>query len=287
MIQDEAYGGDWSSTLLRTSDRDLQVWLEFAQRCADAADEIALASFRQELAVSAKADGSYVTEADLRIEEMLRDRIAGRFPDHRVTGEEFGADRVDDAVRWYLDPIDGTHNFMRGIPLFGTLIAVECDQELQLGILSAPALGQRWFAARGLGAWAVGGVTGSSPRRISVSAIDSIHRAQILFRSVNDMHASRVSIGYDLLLRDVWRGRGFGDCWGYALVADGAAEAMMEQNLGPWDLAAPWVLIEEAGGRITDFEGRRSLEAGESLATNGVLHGEIVERLHRDVTEDP
>jgi histidinol-phosphatase len=112
-----------------------------------------------------------------------------------------------------------------------------------------------------------------------VSVIDRVGDAQVLFRSVNDMHDSRVAAGYDRLIREAWRERGFGDFWGYALVADGAAEAMMEQNLGPWDLAAPTVVVEEAGGAVTDFEGRRSMAAGEGLATNGAIHRAIIERL--------
>jgi histidinol-phosphatase len=108
--------------------------------------------------------------------------------------------------------------------------------------------------------------------------------AQVLFRSVTDMHASQVADGFDALLPTVWRERGFGDFWGYALVADGAAEAMMERDLGPWDLAAPWIIVEEAGGRITDFDGRRSFAAGEGLATNGVLHEVLLDRLHGRTT---
>ena len=106
--------------------------------------------------------------------------------------------------------------------------------------------------------------------------------AQILFRSVTDMRASRVAGGFDALLGAVWRERGFGDFWGYTLIADGAAEGMMERDLGPWDLAAPWVIVEEAGGRITDFDGRRSLERGEGFATNGLLHDRILAELHAD-----
>jgi histidinol-phosphatase len=112
-----------------------------------------------------------------------------------------------------------------------------------------------------------------------VSERADLSTAQILFRSVSDMHASRVAAGFDALLPTVWRERGFGDFWGYALVAEGAAEAMMEADLGAWDLAAPWIVVEEAGGRITDFDGRRSFEAGEGLATNGVLHEVLLDRL--------
>lgn len=236
-------------------------------------------SFGHEVEVSAKPDGSFVTAADRAIEQLVRARIADRFPGHGAHGEEFGLENEAAEVRWYIDPIDGTHNFMRGIPLFGFLLAVERDGELQAGVMSAPALGQRWYAARGSGAWSVSAASQAAPKRLRVSAIDRVTNAQILFRSVNDMHDSRVAAGYDRLIREVWRERGFGDFWGYALVAGGAAEAMMEQKLGPWDLAAPWVVVEEAGGAVTDFEGRRSMAAGEGLASNGIIHETILARL--------
>ncbi len=273
------HGPAWSASLRRGSEDELRQWLDFALACADLADPLAMESFGQHLEVTAKPDGSFVTAADRAIEELVRARIADQFPGHGVHGEEFGLENDAAGVRWYIDPIDGTHNFMRGIPLFGFLLAVERDGELQAGVMSAPALGQRWYAARGRGAWTVSRMSGATPKRLKVSAVDKVADAQILFRSVNDMHDSRVAAGYDRLIREVWRERGFGDFWGYALVAGGAAEAMMEQRLGPWDLAAPWVVVEEAGGVVTDFEGRRSLAAGEGLASNGTIHDAILDRL--------
>jgi histidinol-phosphatase len=273
------HGSAWSASLRRGSEAELREWLDFALACADAADPLALRSFGHEQEITAKPDGSFVTATDRAIEELVRGRIADRFPDHGAHGEEFGLENDAADVRWYIDPIDGTHNYMRGIPLFGFLLGVERDGELQVGVMSAPALGQRWYAARGLGAWSVSHSPNAVPRRLKVSAIGMVADAQILFRSVNDMHDSRVAAGYDRLIREVWRERGFGDFWGYALVAGGAAEAMMEQRLGPWDLAAPWVVVEEAGGVVTDFEGRRSMAAGEALASNGTIHKAILDRL--------
>jgi histidinol-phosphatase len=273
------FGTAWSASLRRGSEAELQQWLDFALVCADAADPVAMSAFRHELDIAQKADGSLVTATDRAIEELVRGRIADRFPGHGAHGEEFGLENEAADTRWYVDPIDGTHNFVRGIPLFGFLLAVERDGELQAGVMSAPALGQRWYAARGMGAWSIGPAPEAVPRRLKVSAIAQVGDAQVLFRSVNDMHDSRVAAGYDRLIREAWRERGFGDFWGYALVADGAAEAMMEQNLGPWDLAAPTVVVEEAGGSVTDFEGRRSMAAGEGLATNGAIHTAILHRL--------
>jgi len=272
------HGSGWSAGFRRAEPSTIATWLNFAMDCCDLADRLALASFRTALQVHAKADGSFVTEADQAIEQAIRARLADRFPDHGVVGEEYGATSSAAATRWLLDPIDGTHNFMRGIPLFGTLLAVERDGEIQAGVISAPALGQRWWASRGKGAWTEGG-PGRTRRRLGVSSVPSIGTSQLLYRAVTDMHASRVADGFDALLPMVWRERGFGDFWGYTLVADGAAEAMVERDLGPWDVAAPSIVIEESGGRISDFDGRRSFDRGESLATNGVLHEAFLDRL--------
>lgn len=271
-------GSDWSAGLRRASEEELDAWLGAAHGWADVADRLALAAFRSELRIDAKDDGSFVTDADRAIEAGIRASIADRFPGDGIVGEELGSDHAGSATRWYLDPIDGTHNFMRGVPLFGTLIAVERDGEIQVGLISAPALGQRWWASRGRGAWTEGGA-GGQRRRLSVSTRSRLDRSQILFRAVTDMRASRVAAGFESLLSAVWRERGFGDFWGYTLLADGAAEAMMERDLRPWDLAAPWILIEEAGGRITDFDGERSFARGEALATNGVLHDTVLDLL--------
>ena len=273
-----AEGADWSASRRRADDAEVADWLRFCHETCDAADRIALDAFRTELLVERKADGSFVTAADREVERAIRDRITARYPGHGLIGEEFGESEAGaGGERWYIDPIDGTHNFLRGAPLFGTLLAVERDGEIQVGMMSAPALGQRWYAWRGGGAWVTGGPANpSEPRRLQVSSVDGLERSQILFRSIRDMEASRVATGFDRLIHRAWRERGFGDFWGYTLVADGVAEASLEQDLYPWDLAAPWILVEDAGGRITDFDGRRSLERGEGLASNGVLHETIL-----------
>ncbi len=278
-MEDVRAGGPaWSAERRRGSPAELAEWLAFALDVCDATDPIALHAFRTELTVDRKADGSYVTDADRRVETIVRGRIADRYPEHGLVGEEYGeAEAGAGGERWYIDPIDGTHNFMRGLPHFATLLAVERDGEVQVGVISAPALGQRWYATRGGGAWVVGGPANPpGPRRLRGSTVDALGRAQVLYRSLGDMNASRVAGGFQRLVRAVWRERGFGDFWGYTLVADGVAEAMIEQDLHPWDLAAPWVLVEEAGGRITDFDGRRSFERGEGFATNGRLHDAVL-----------
>jgi histidinol-phosphatase len=278
-----AAGTEWSAGRRRGTPAELDAWLAFALELVDTTDPIALDAFRSDLDVERKRDGSFVTAADRAVETVLRSRITERYPGHGLVGEEYGESDAPAAERWYLDPIDGTHNFMRGLPLFATLIAMERDGEIQVGVISAPALGIRWYATRGGGAWAVGGPTNAGgPRRLHVSDVTELSSAQILFRSISDMNASRVAAGFPRLVEAVWRERGFGDFWGYTHVADGVAEAMMEQDLYAWDLAAPWILVEEAGGRITDFDGRRSLERGEGFATNGRLHDAVLERLRGD-----
>jgi histidinol-phosphatase len=271
------YGTEWSASLRRGTDAELRGWLEVAVAACDEADEIARRHFRRDLQITTKPDRSFVTQADTAIEERIRARLLDAFPDHGLVGEEFGTEAGDAAVRWYIDPIDGTHNYIRGVPLFGTLLAVERDGELQAAVMSAPALDERWWAHRGGGAWARN--RGEAPRRIHVSGVTALADAQILYGSGRDIADSGKAPGFERLLRDVWRERGFGDFWGYALLAEGAAEAMVEVELSPWDAAAPAIVIEEAGGRVTDLEGQRRIDSGTFLTTNGQLHDVIRERL--------
>jgi histidinol-phosphatase len=289
------YGSEWSAGLRRGTDAELRGWVDAALGWSDATDVIALQHFRRDLEVVRKPDRTFVTEADTAVERLIRERIADAFPGHGVLGEEYGADAGDASVRWYVDPIDGTHNFMRGVPLFATLLAVERDGELQAAVISAPALGGRWFGWRGGGAWATdpartGATAGKSgaaaatsaatpPRRLAVSRISSLADSQVLYAGIVDLEASGRAPGFRSLLDSVWRERGFGDFWGYTLVAEGAAEAMVEVDLSAWDAAAPMLIVEEAGGRATDFEGRRALDGGTFLASNGLLHEEIRTRL--------
>jgi histidinol-phosphatase len=271
------FGADWSASFRRGTDAELRGWLDVALAACDAADVVARQHFRRDLQIETKPDRSFVTQADTAIERLIRARLADAFPDHGLIGEEYGTEAGDASVRWYIDPIDGTHNFIRGVPLFGTLLAVERDGELQAAVMSAPALDERWWAWRAGGAWARN--RGETPRRVHASGVASLDAAQVLYGSRRDIAGSGSAPGFDRLLDDVWRERGFGDFWGYALVAEGAAEAMIEVDLSAWDVAAPFLLVEEAGGRATDFEGRRALDSGTFLASNGRLHETIRGRL--------
>jgi histidinol-phosphatase len=271
------YGPDWSASLRRGSDTELRTWLDVALAACDEADAVARQHFRRDLQIETKPDSTFVTQADTAIERLIRARILDAFPDHGLVGEEYGIEAAAAPIRWYIDPIDGTHNFIRGVPLFGTLLAVQRDGELQAAVLSAPALDERWWAHRGGGAWARRGA--GETRQIRVSGIGRLEDTQILYGSGTEIMDSGLAPGFDSLLRAVWRDRGFGDFWGYSLVAEGAAEAMVEVGLKSWDAAAPTVLVEEAGGRVTDFAGRRDIEAGTIIASNGLLHDVVRDRL--------
>ncbi len=271
------FGAAWSGGRRRAAEGDLSTWLSLVLELCDEADRIALRWFRRDIPTVRKHDRTFVTEADKAIERLVRERVRAVFPDHGFVGEEFGDEDGAAGVRWYIDPIDGTHNFIRGVPLFGTLLAVEVEGEIQLGAMSAPALGERWYAARGRGAWAVG--RDGSRRGLRVSGVADLGDAQVLYGSRRENVASGLMPGFDALIDASWRDRGLGDFWGYALVAEGSAETMVETGMHPWDVAAPMVIVEEAGGRVSDVDGERRIDAPSFIASNGVLHEEILARL--------
>jgi histidinol-phosphatase len=240
--------------------------LRLALELADLADELSLSRFRAlDLKVDTKPDLSPVTEADKAIERALRERIAEARPEDAVLGEEEGASG-EGPRRWILDPIDGTRNYSRGIPIFGTLIALEVDGELTIGVASAPALGRRWWAERGHGAFADG-------QPIRVSQIATIEEAVLsgLGDGFGEAEAK--------LAARSWHGRGFGEFWQYMLVAEGSADIGLDPIVNLWDLAAPLVIVEEAGGTFTDLKGERRADGGSALATNGVLHDAVLDAL--------
>ena len=270
------FGPAWSASLRRGPEAELRGWVDTALGWCVQTDAIAMKHFRRDLGVQRKPDRTFVTVADTAIEARLRERITTAFPKHGIVGEEYGTSDADADTRWYIDPIDGTHNYLRGVPVFGTLLAVERAGELQAAVISAPALRMRWGAWRGGGAWAMSTIGGSAPRRLSVSGIATLDEAQTLFTSETDIAASGLVPGLRTLLASSWRERGFGDFWSYTLVAEGAADVMVEVNIKPWDAAAPFLLVEEAGGRATDIDGNRTILGTTFVATNGRLHDEVL-----------
>ena len=257
----------WTSAF----DGDLSDDLRLALRLADAADAVAMRRFdASDLDVQLKADASHVTEADLATERAIREILLAERPDDGVFGEEFGASG-DAARRWIIDPIDGTANYLKGIPMWTTLIALTVDGVPRVGVASQPAIGRRWWAAAGRGAWT--NVPGTAEaRRISVSAVDTLAEASISFQSLQQWDEAGRADQLISLSRQVWRDRGYGDAWPYMLLAEGRLEFVAEFGVKEYDIAALVPIVIEAGGRFTDIDGDDSLSSRSSLATNGTLH---------------
>ena len=235
--------------------------LALALSLADAADAISLGRFRAaDLQVETKPDLTPVTEADRAVETMIRERLAIERRDDGLLGEEFGA-LGGGSRRWIVDPIDGTRNYSRGIPVWATLIALEEDGELRLGVVSAPALHRRWHAERGGGAWV-------NDDRVRVSAVRQIEDAVLSFALEQPIPALA---GY------AWHARGYGDFWAHMLVAEGAVDAAVDAvGVKVWDLAAIQPIVEEAGGRFTDAAGVARADGGTAISSNGHLHDELL-----------
>jgi histidinol-phosphatase len=213
-----------------------------------------------------------VTEADRAVEQAVREQLAAQRPADSVLGEEYGVSTAPSSERrWIIDPIDGTKNYVRGIPVWATLLALQDGDEIVVGVVSAPAISRRWWAARGRGAFVDDGLS-DSPRRLGVSAVRELSDAQLCFPGLDDWDGSGGLDGLIELAGRCWRSRGFGDFWSYMLVAEGAAEITCEPIVSLWDLAAPQVIVEEAGGRFTDLRGNRTADGGDAIATNGPLH---------------
>lgn len=249
------------------SERALAVAVEAAR----AAGEVAMRYYRDGFEVSVKADLTPVTQADREAERVIAGVIGRAFPGDGFLGEEFGA-RGDQARRWIVDPIDGTKNFVRHIPVWATLIALEEDGEVTVGVVHNPVTGELYAARRGGGAWL-------GDRRLHVSDIGDLGAAQFLHSGLNLVRRSGYWDGFVRLIDATGRQRGFGDYLGYGLLAEGKAEIYAEVDLKPWDLAPCRILIEEAGGRFTDFEGRPTIYTGTALATNGKLHDAVLRLL--------
>jgi histidinol-phosphatase len=234
--------------------------LTLALELADAADAISLARFRTGLAVETKADLTPVTEADRAVEVEIRAVLARERPGDAVLGEEQGTSG-DASRRWIVDPIDGTRNYARGVPVWATLVALEEAGTVRLGVASAPALDRRWWAERGHGAFANGD-------RIGVSSVGRVEDAVLSFAYEN---------GVSGFARRAWHVRGFGDFWAHMLVAEGAVDGAVDATgVNEWDLAAVQVIVEEAGGRFSDFAGVSRIDGGGAVTSNGLLHAELL-----------
>lgn len=256
--------------------------LGLAHILADTADDIAKSRFRaSDLQVSSKPDATPVTDADTAIEQALRGVLARARPRDAVLGEEFAfhAGSAAASRQWVIDPIDGTKNFLRGVPIWATLIALFDNDVPVVGLVSAPALGQRWWASIGAGAYA--GKHQSSARPISVSKVANVADASIAYASLHGWGEIGRLDEFLRLTHRAWRTRGYGDFYGHVLVAEGAVDVMIEPELALWDLAALIPIITEAGGTFTDIDGTSGPHISSGISTNGLLHSEIVNSLRR------
>lgn len=249
--------------------------LEFALGLADLADAISFDRFHAvDLVVSMKPDMTHVTDADRAVESAIRESITTNLPSDAIYGEEFGT-LGDSPRQWIIDPIDGTANFVRGVPVWSTLIALAVDGVPVLGVVSAPALGRRWWAASGLGAF-TRHIDGSE-HSIHVSAVSELSDASVALSGFDRFDAEGKLDHYIALSRAVWRTRDYSDAWPYMLVAEGAVDVAGEFDLQPYDMAALFPIIAEAGGRLTAMDGAEGPWHGSALATNGLLH-DVVRR---------
>jgi len=251
--------------------------LGFAHVLADAADDITMRRFRSlDLRVEAKPDLTPVSDADLAVEESLRNVVGRARPRDAMLGEEFG--RTGSSQRcWVIDPIDGTKNYVRGVPVWATLIGLMDADEVIVGVVSAPALGRRWWAARDGGAWTGKSMTKASPCR--VSQVSNLPDASLSYSDLETWEQDGRLNEFLGLSRKVWRTRAYGDFWSHMLVAEGAVDISAETGVSLWDLAALEVIVQEAGGAFTDLAGVARPDGGSAVCTNGVLHAEVLNLL--------
>lgn len=244
--------------------------LGLALELAGMADQLTMSRFEAtDLSVKSKPDMTPVSDADLACEKLLRDELAKARPQDQVLGEEFGGEYVYEGRQWVIDPIDGTKNFVRGVPVWATLIALLEHGDPIVAVVSAPALRRRWYACKGHGAYRI---FGGEPRRLKVSGVSQIDDASISMSSLSGWEERNLREEFLQMTDHAWRLRGYGDFWNYCLLAEGAIDIAAEPEVSLWDLAAPALLVTEAGGTFTNLEGEDGPNGGSALATNGHLH---------------
>ena len=248
---------------------DLEDDLKLALELADIADRVTMARHgAHDLVIETKPDATPVTESDKAAELAIRERLAVARPDDAVIGEEFGSQESGATREWIIDPIDGTKSYLRAMPTWTTLIALRIDGEIAIGVVAMPALGKRWWALRGGGAFADG-------KQIHVSTVTELEHAHMGWSGIEDWDAIGRSDQLLKLARSVWRTRGVGDAWQYMLLAEGVLDIATDPEATLWDLAAPSIVVEEAGGHFTGWDGKPGPASGSGLATNGPLHASV------------
>jgi histidinol-phosphatase len=254
--------------------------LAFALSLADRADAISLARYRAiDLEITTKPDNTPVTDADRAVEEAIREMIEETYSTDKIVGEEFGDSRISDGDLkryWVIDPIDGTKNFLRGVPTWATLIALVVEGKVVTSVVSSPALYRRWYATRGGGAFL--SENGLTPRSLEVSAVQSLSDASIAYSDFQGWGARRGA--FENLLDSAWRTRGMGDFWSHMLVAEGAVDAAIEPSLALWDMAALDLIVTEAGGRFTSLDGVDGPFGPNAVSTNSKIHSQVLAGLN-------
>jgi histidinol-phosphatase len=252
--------------------------LTLALLLADRADALTRDRFGAlDLRVDTKPDLTPVTDADRAVEADIRETLGRERPDDSVVGEEFGGTTTFTGRQWIVDPIDGTKNFVRGVPVWASLISLLQDGVPVVGVVSAPALGRRWWAARGGGAFVT--ANGSPPRPLSVSSVAQLDSASLSFSSLSGWAERGLRDRFIGLTDAVWRVRAYGDFFSYCLLAEGAVDIAAEPEVSVWDLAALDIVVREAGGTFTGLDGTPGPHNGSAVATNGLLHGPVLDSL--------
>lgn len=256
--------------------------LETARKAAELAAERTLKYFRGgDLGVESKSDGSEVTKADREAEQVIREEIARVFPDDTVVGEEYAEDPGHTPYRWVIDPIDGTFGFVRGVPLYSTLIAIEHDGVPEAGVIALPALDEAVWAAKGLGCYAGGVAASDSGRRCQVSQVTKMSDATVAITSRDYFAAAGVPQAYADICDACRYSRGWADAYPVLLVAEGRVDLVVETGVQYWDLACWKPIVEEAGGRVTDWRGASDWASGSAAASNGLIHADVLDVLSR------
>ncbi|MBB1484897.1 histidinol phosphatase [Tessaracoccus sp. MC1865] len=254
--------------------KDLTDDVRLAHLMADDADSLSMSRFKAlDLQVRSKPDATPVTEADTAVEESIRRTLARTRPRDAVHGEEF-ADSGDSPRRWIIDPIDGTKNYLRGVPVWATLIALEVEGHIVASVVSAPALGRRWWATSGGGAYTGRSILNATELR--VSKVENIADSSLSYSDIAEWVDSGKGQGFIDLMRESWRTRAYGDFWSYMLVAEGCVDVAAEPDLELYDMAALDIIVREAGGRFTNLSGEDGVKGPGALATNGLLHDAVL-----------
>jgi len=248
--------------------------LNLARAVAIEAGEITLKYFRRSVEVERKSDDSPVTVADRESEQHIRRRVLAEFADDAFLGEEFPEQPGNSGFRWIVDPIDGTKSFIRGVPLYGTMVSVERDARAIIGVVNFPPLGECAYAAKGQGAWLLR--DGGEAERLRVNTVDRLSESLFVTTAVDSFDMIGRRDAFDRLQAASRVTRTWGDCYGYVLVASGRAEVMVDPVMNVWDAAALQPIMEEAGGTFTDWKGNATIHAGEGIATNGHVLGEVL-----------